>query len=155
MLDDLTELERLTICGVCLHPLDYRSEPDLTVTWSHPIVFGPQDHDPFPVTAGDPGRIDGVCDWCSSPEPRWIVPVKSHPIGVKPDGSIHFSDGSWATCDPCLPLVTADDFVATARRFCAGVGDMAAVDAVAAVHRRAMTMRDGGIVAMRGRTSGG
>lgn len=47
-----------------------------------------------------------VCDFCSSPGPRWTCPARSFDTGV-PDltGRRHLSKDAWLACDECAGLV--------------------------------------------------
>jgi hypothetical protein len=46
-----------------------------------------------------------VCDFCATPDPRWIFPARDFLTGtVSADGE-HGSYGGWAACDDCKAVV--------------------------------------------------
>lgn len=88
--------------------------------WRH--VF-PADHPPDPVPDVEmPGtELEGVCDFCSAPNPRWGYKADNFasPAGFDVPSGTEFAYGSaggWAACDTCADLIDADDFDALLRR---------------------------------------
>jgi hypothetical protein len=48
-----------------------------------------------------------VCDFCSSPDPRWSYPTAS--FVFRTELIDHASDGAWAACDACRSLIECND----------------------------------------------
>lgn len=64
-----------------------------------------------------------VCDFCNAPQPRWLFPCRDftvHTATEGPDGpegvTSHQMEGAWLACDPCRPLVEAQDWRGVAFR---------------------------------------
>lgn len=70
-----------------------------------------------------------VCDFCSSPEPRYIESAEDFDVYFAIDAQgkpeIGTSTGGWSSCEPCHQLVRAQKWHTLERR---------AIDAIAAKH---------------------
>jgi hypothetical protein len=97
----------------------------------------------FPGDAGDeianrvpPGTL-GVCDFCSSPEPRWEHRCHDNESVMIAVGSADElattmgagSLGSWAACDPCHDLIEAGSRDELARRAARRIGEQSGLPA--------------------------
>lgn len=93
-------------CQVCHYPLA-RWEPSYAEPyWAHPSHYT-ADHDPVPVpTVESDAEIHYVCDFCSTPEPRWAYRAQTY--AAKIGNAVHHSIEGWAACDACADLIDAE-----------------------------------------------
>lgn len=90
------------VCAQVLFPLATATpNGDEVVAWLHraELTGGPVDHIAVPVGV-DEVHADVRCDFCSGPEPTWVLPVASFEAG-----SEHTSHQDWAACDACARLL--------------------------------------------------
>ncbi|MEH6373677.1 hypothetical protein V7793_04855 [Streptomyces sp. KLMMK] len=70
------------------------------VTYAHPAWVGKEwDHDPEPVPV-DPGRLRGVCDFCSADHPSTAFETVKAIVMLDGPFTRVFSD-PWAACERC------------------------------------------------------
>jgi hypothetical protein len=53
-------------------------------------------------------RVTPQCDFCAAPKPQWSFPCRDFTLTL-PDGDVWASNGGWAACDTCKPLVLRKD----------------------------------------------
>jgi hypothetical protein len=73
--------------------------------WHHRDLSVDGDHSPRPVPADGSARL--VCDFCSTPDPVWLLPTDA-------------DDGAWCACAGCRALILAGDKLGLAMR-CASI----------------------------------
>lgn len=81
-----------TACAVCGLVLNASEAPTGGHEFFHP---GAVDHVTVPVPVEDI-RAQLLCDLCSAPNARWVVPVEDFDIDAA-----NRSAGDWAACDEC------------------------------------------------------
>ncbi|AYG80016.1 hypothetical protein DWB77_02136 [Streptomyces hundungensis] len=89
------------MCDTCCIPLDpFMLFISREVEYRHPAWVGVEwDHVPVPVPP-DPGRLRGVCDFCSSDHP--VTAFETEKMIVMFDGlSIHEFSEPWSACRRC------------------------------------------------------
>lgn len=98
-----------------------------------------------------------ICDFCSSPDVRWIYPADSFDIRMKhePTGGLFEarSELAWTACDECSTLIEDNDWVKLTKRsadkFCLMTGNppehiiQATTKFLAVVHREFRIHRRG------------
>jgi hypothetical protein len=64
-----------------------------------------------------------MCDFCGDPQPRWSFPCRDFALHVATEGpegpegvSERRMEGAWLACDPCRPLIEAQDWPGVAYR---------------------------------------
>ena len=60
-------------------------------------------------------RTEPVCDFCSSPHPRWNYPAASFDA-ESDEGTLGRSTGDWVACEDCHVLIEADNRIGLAER---------------------------------------
>jgi hypothetical protein len=87
-----------------------------------------------------------ICDFCSSPAPKWRCPAISFPVFEISSAS----EGDWAACDDCAALIRTGDRMGLARRsaetFTAKYGIPIDVTAFLELHAMFFEHRCGSIV---------
>lgn len=83
------------ICAVCAIPLDWYGN-DAEGIWRHSNALTPRDHPAVPVEAAELAAVNWRCDFCSTDNARWALPVRDFPT---PEGNL--SVGDWCVCDGC------------------------------------------------------
>ncbi|MEU6033960.1 hypothetical protein ABZ801_00975 [Actinomadura sp. NPDC047616] len=116
----------LMICVRCRTPLKTFEEYDsvaslrrsatprgdlLEVRYLHPPRPEPWDHEPEPGVANVDSEIAMICDFCSSPGPRflWLTGGKARLLrAMDGGGQVHdFGSSPWAACNTCSAIVRA------------------------------------------------
>ncbi|MGK5627018.1 hypothetical protein [Streptomyces sp. URMC 123] len=89
------------MCDTCCTPLEpFKSFALGTVTYGHPNWVGKEwDHDPVPVPK-DPGRLRGICDFCSADYPSTAFETAKAILMF--DGPVtHVFADAWTACERC------------------------------------------------------
>lgn len=108
--DDVTNPPHV-VCRTCMTTLDmieHRDESPITYEHAAAVTMsiGNTNHPVDPVLY-DPTTMElvGVCDFCSTPGPRWRYPATSFIDTVGQYGSVE----DWAACQRCHDLIEKDD----------------------------------------------
>lgn len=98
-LDEFGAPAEVWICAVCGTVLDFDTRPK---AWKHPSWMVKEDHVAVPVRQEDaPAQLQGHCDFCFEPQPKWELPVRSFETPAPGFGSA----GAWAACEHCAHLI--------------------------------------------------
>lgn len=117
----LVESPEFLICESCRKPVDIYCEYDddgnetlrqlihanhLGRTPSHEIV---------PIPRGPGVEVKDFCDFCGVPQPKWMFPAQDFEDATASPTIV--SQGGWACCEPCRPLVEAQEWEPLLDRF--------------------------------------
>lgn len=107
-----TQIMVCAVCGYVLYTVEVPGEP---VTYRHGLDRA-DDHPIVPVTRREMPDFNGLCDFCSDPNPTWQVRALDFIVIDVPYIERHGSNGDWAACDDCKELIAADRWGALVRR---------------------------------------
>lgn len=82
-----------------------------------------------------------VCDFCSSPRPRWRFPTKSF-VAMETRFCIDESKGDWAACDLCKEMIDANNLEGLAER---------SIESLVFLHPEILMLPEGSVGAFKGR----
>lgn len=117
-------------CGTCGRVLSQHEEvytdretgetTETRVSWVHTAVDIARgvNHPAVPVPYDQMERVRLVCDFCSEPEPIWILPVADFlmaPALARGENDEH-STSDWTACAPCGDLINRGDWPGLTRR---------------------------------------
>ncbi|MEV8022476.1 hypothetical protein AB0O76_40525 [Streptomyces sp. NPDC086554] len=94
----MTEADK-RMCDTCCTPLNYRTD-FLGSRYVHPDWVGKEwDHAAVPVPQ-DPGRLLGVCDFCSADVPMTAFYTRKAIVHIEGGVTRVYSE-AWASCERC------------------------------------------------------
>jgi len=105
-----SELEMAHYCGVCRGSLD-RLVTDGVTTWLHgradQHARGIEPHEPVPVPVREMHDVVTYCDFCSDPEPRWVIVFNAAASILNNTDAPNEHYGSvWLADERCRELLT-------------------------------------------------
>lgn len=126
-------------CGTCRYALERETWNDGTPErFTHPaaVIQYIEPHDPNPVPMVELIELNMVCDFCSAPNPSWMLRFAAAvALAVALPGHVRTDDFGdwWAACGNCRLDVKAGRFEALAARYEARHPDTSARQALAGI----------------------
>lgn len=101
-------------CGVCRYALEHETWNDGTPDrFVHPlaVIQYIEPHDPDPIPLAEMIQVNMVCDFCSAPNPKWMLRFRGLAMTTAAPGYKRTDDLGewWATCGQCRIAVRARD----------------------------------------------
>lgn len=128
------------VCRVCRTSLDvttFQDGRDTKFEHSAAVIrkftTAITDHEPEPISGLGILDIVGVCDFCSSPRPRYYYPCSSFEIENVPGNLSMGMVEQWAACEVCRILIDHDAWAGLAARSAACAPSTLIPEVVAAI----------------------
>lgn len=98
------------ICQTCRQVLSKHTRGQ-SVHYEHGEQDLPNNHPAIPIEA--PADYLGRCDFCNGGIPAYLVPARDFRL---PGSETDWSQGDWAACVECAPLIERNEWSALIRR---------------------------------------